>query len=87
MQRTKSATELAVTRQEILDSFGDNDSEAADLKNMERLYEVEEQIENATFDTDADKLAGLMILFELNDAPDFAEDFKANLFSRMHEFM
>jgi hypothetical protein len=78
-------TELAATRQTILDSFGDNDSEATDLENMDRLYAVETQIEKAKFETDAEKLAGLMILFELNDAPDFADQFKAKLFSRIHE--
>jgi hypothetical protein len=78
--------ELVVIRQQILDSFGDNDSEATDLKNMDRLYEVERQIEKATFDTDAEKLAGLKILFELNDAPKFADQFKASLFSRIHQF-
>jgi hypothetical protein len=81
-----TVSELAATRQTILDSFGDNDSEATDLKNMDKLYEVEASIEKATFETDADKLAGLMILFELNDAPNFADQFKAKLFSRIHQF-
>jgi hypothetical protein len=79
-------TELAATRQMILDSFGDNGSEATDLENMSRLAVVETRIACATFETDAEKLAGLLILFELNDAPDFADQFKAKLFSRIHEF-
>jgi hypothetical protein len=51
-------TGLAAIRQAILNSFGDNDTEAADLKNMERLYAVEKQIEDATYQTDADKRVG-----------------------------
>jgi hypothetical protein len=78
--------ELAATRQAILDSFCEHDTEATDLENMERLVEVETKIENATFDTDAEKLAGLRILFELDDAPDFLDQFKAKLFSRIHQF-
>jgi anti-sigma28 factor (negative regulator of flagellin synthesis) len=78
--------ELATTRKTIMDSFGDNDSEATDLMNMDKLSAVEAQIENATFETDAEKLAGYKILFELNDAPDFADQFKAKLFSRIHQF-
>jgi hypothetical protein len=74
-------TELAAIRQSILD-----DSEMPDLENFEMLIAVETKIENATFETDAEKLAGLMILFELNDAPDFADQFKAKLFSRIHQF-
>ena len=70
----------------ILDSFGDNGSEATDLENMSRLAVVETRIACATFETDAEKLAGLLILFELNDAPDFADQFKGKLFSRIHEF-
>jgi hypothetical protein len=81
-----TVTELAATRQTILDSFGDNDSEVTDLKNMDELCAIEAQIETATFDTDAEKLAGLMILFELNDAPTFADQFKAKLFSQIHQF-
>jgi hypothetical protein len=33
------------------------------------LYDVEDKKEEATFETDTEKLAGLMILFELNNAP------------------
>jgi hypothetical protein len=81
-----TVTVLAAVRQAILDSFGDTDSEATDLENMDKLTTVETQIETATFATDAEKLAGLMILFELNDAPGFADQFKAKLFSRIHQF-
>jgi hypothetical protein len=86
MTTANAVAELAARRQAILDSFGPNDSEATDLANMDRLYAVEAQIEDARFETDAEKLAGLMILFELNDAPDFADQFKAKLFSRIHQF-
>jgi uncharacterized protein Smg (DUF494 family) len=76
-----TVTELAALRQAVLD-----DSETPDLENYEMLIAVETQIEKAKFETDAEKLAGLMILFELNDAPDFADQFKTKLFSRLHEF-
>jgi hypothetical protein len=81
-----SIDELAIARQAILESFGDNDSEATDLANMEQLYAVEDRIESATFNKDAEKLAGFRILFELDDAPVFADQFKAKLFSRIHQF-
>jgi hypothetical protein len=80
VENTESVTELAALRQAILD-----DNETPDLENYEMLTAVETKIENAAFETDAEKLAGLMILFELNDAPRFADQFKAKLFSRIHE--
>jgi hypothetical protein len=43
----QSVTELATVRQAILDSFGDNDTEAADLEKMDRLYPVEAMIAKA----------------------------------------
>jgi uncharacterized protein Smg (DUF494 family) len=76
-----SITELTAARQAILD-----DTETPDLENYEMLIAVETKIENATFETDAKKLAGLLILFEQNDAPDFADQFKKKLFSRIHQF-
>jgi hypothetical protein len=76
-----TVTGLAVIRQAILD-----DTETPDLENYQMLTVVEAQIENATFETEAEKRAGLMILFELNDAPDFVDQFKAKLFSRIHQF-
>jgi hypothetical protein len=82
MLRKISITELAATRQAILD-----DTKTPDLDNFEMLLSVEDQIERATFETDAQKVAGLLILFELNDAPEFADSFKAKLFSRIHEFV
>jgi len=78
-----SITALAASRKQIIDRFDEFIDEATDLTNMNRLYEVETQIENATFETDAERLAGLMILFELNDAPVFADSFKQKLFSRI----
>ena len=77
---------LAAQRQVVLNGFGDTDNEATDLANMERLNEIEAQIESAEFNTDAEKLAGLMILFEQSDGPNFADQFKAKLFSRIHQF-
>jgi hypothetical protein len=76
-------SELATERQQVIDSFETSYDEDTDLKIMEMLYAVEAQIETATFATDAEKLAGLMILFEMNDAPVFADQFKAKLFSRI----
>jgi hypothetical protein len=81
-----SITALAASRQQITHLFDEFIDEATDLENMDKLYEVEARIETATFETDAEKLAGLMILFELNDAPDFADSFKQKLFSRIHQF-
>ena len=76
--------ELAATRQTILDSFGDNDDEATDLQNMNKLYAVEAQIENATFETDAEKLAGSKILMEAK--PSRWDHFQEKLFLRMQQF-
>jgi hypothetical protein len=84
---TTTVTELVATRQQIFESFGDGDSESTDLNNMDRLYAVETQIENATFETDAEKLAGYKMLFEQNDAPCFADQFKKKLFLRMHQYI
>jgi hypothetical protein len=82
-----SIVELATERQRLYDIFNGKeiDDDASDLE-FERINAIESTIENATFETDADKLAGLMILFELDDAPDFADRFKAKLFSRIHQF-
>jgi len=76
-----SITGLAAARQAIL-----NDGETPDLENFEMLNAVETEIQAATFETDAKKLSGLLILFEFNDAPNFADQFKAKRFSRIHEF-
>ena len=84
MLNTQSVTELAVIRQRIFESFGDDDSETTDLNNMDRLYAVETQIEKATFETDADKRVGNLILME--DKPSSWDDFQENLFLRMQQF-
>jgi hypothetical protein len=83
---SQSVFELAGYRQAVLNSFGDEDNEAADLAIMDKLVSVEDQILNAEFRSDAEKLAGFLVLFELNDAPNFADQFKAKLFSRIHQF-
>jgi hypothetical protein len=80
-----SAVELAVLRQQVLSSFGDDDNESMDLSNMDRLYAVEDQLVRAGYYTDADKMAGLAILFEDSDGPVFADEFKVKLFERMRE--
>jgi hypothetical protein len=64
----QSVTELAAQRQAVLDNFGNTD-EANDPTRMDALYDVEDKIEEATFETDTEKLAGIMLPFELNDAP------------------
>jgi hypothetical protein len=81
-----SVAELAMARQGILNSFGDNDSEAVDLENMDRLYTVEASLEKAMFETDAHKLAGLIILLDLGDKPEFADSFKQKMFLRLQQF-
>ena len=83
-----TVTELAALRQQLWDIFNSRtiDDDAVDIPEFEKACAVEKQIENASFETDADRRVGLMILFELNDAPDFADQFKAKLFSRIHEF-
>jgi hypothetical protein len=78
----RSVTELVETRRAILDSFGDNDSEATDLANMNRLYPVEDMIAAAAFESDTDKLSGLNILLESVRWDNFQE----SLFLRMQEF-
>ena len=80
----KSAAELATLRQTILDSFGANDSEAADLANMDRLYPVEAMLAEATYETNADKQAGKLILLEV--APNKWDNFQCSLFKRMQQF-
>jgi hypothetical protein len=57
-----------------------NSSTKRQTLKIDSLNAVEGKIENATFDTDAEKLAGLMILFELNDAPDFAFNLRPSYF-------
>jgi len=80
-----SAVKLAVIRQQVLSSFGDDDNEATDLANMDRLYAVEDQLVGVGYYADADKLAGLTILLEDSDGPVFADEFKVKLFKRMRE--
>jgi hypothetical protein len=83
-----SITELAKKRQQLSDIFNarEVDDDAVDAPMFKRICAVETQIETATFETDADKLAGLTILFEDNDGPVFADSFKVKLFARMQEF-
>ncbi len=77
-------TELAVIRQQVNDSFQDSHDEANDLKIMDRLTAVENQIEKAIFETDADKRVGNSILME--DNPKDWCCFRVALFLRMQEF-
>jgi len=84
MLRNATATELAATRQTILNSFGENDTEATDLKNMDRLYDIESQIESASFESDASKLSGISILLE--SLPSEWDDFQERLFLQMQKF-
>jgi hypothetical protein len=84
MLQNVSVTELAVTRRKIVDSFGDNDTEAADLEKMNQLYPVEAMIAGATYEADADKRIGNSILME--DHPSSWDDFQQNLFLRMQQF-
>jgi hypothetical protein len=89
LRKKKSFAELAAERKQLYDSFDGRevDDEKIDEPEFRKILAVETKIENATFETDAEKLAGLLILFELNDSPDFADKFKAKLFSRIHQFM
>ena len=84
MLASKSVTELAAIRQTILASFGDFVSEATDSETMEKLTDVETQIENANFETDADKRLGNLILME--GKPSCWDNFQESLFLRMQEF-
>jgi hypothetical protein len=86
MLKVMSACDLAALRQQLLASFEDGDNEAADLLKMDKLHALEEQISMATYNTPDDKLAGLVILLEHGDGPDFADDFKRKLFIQMQEF-
>jgi hypothetical protein len=71
-------------RQGILDSFEGSYDEPTDLKIMDRLYPVEDMISSVTYETDADKRAGRLILLE--DTPDRWDNFQCNLFARMQQF-
>jgi hypothetical protein len=79
-----SPAELFVIRQEILDSAYVDD--ATDLKWFESLCAVENRIAEAAYTTDADKMVGLRILVEANDAPDLADEFKQKLILRLRQF-
>ncbi len=70
LRKKKSVTELAAIPQQLYDNFNGRevDDERIDLPEFRKITAVETQIENATFGTDAERLAGLKILFELNDA-------------------
>jgi hypothetical protein len=85
MRASQSVTELAAIRKTILERPFVN--EATDMTDAAELSDLETRIEAATFNTDAEKLAGLLIALEQNDAPVFADQFKAKLFSRIHEFI
>lgn len=74
-----TVAELAIIRQSILD-----DSETPDLDNFEMLTAVETKIENANFETTADKRLGNLILME--DHPSRWDNFQENLFLQMQQF-
>jgi hypothetical protein len=85
MSKTKNLIELAIERQAILQSF-EGDDATDDMKNMRKLYSVEERIALATFESDTDKLAGLRILLDMSAKPAGFDEFKTALFLRMQEF-
>jgi hypothetical protein len=85
MLQVISVADLAVIRHEIRNSIiGDNDSEATDLENMDRLTAIESQIERAKFESEADRAVGRSILIE--NKPSSWDDFQENLFLRMQKF-
>ena len=77
-------TELVAMRQAVLDSFGDNCSEADDLEKMPVLESVEGLFVSATYNSQADKLAGNAILNEVE--PNSWDHFQCNHFKRMQQF-
>ena len=77
-----TVAELAVIRQTILDLFlGAFVDDSTDLENFDKLTAVENQIENANFETVADRRVGNKILSE--DHPSGWDNFHCNLFLRM----
>jgi hypothetical protein len=82
---TITVTGLAATRRELWDIFnGRLDDEKLDSPEFERITAVEKQIQNSTFNTDADRRIGNSILNE--DRPSMWDDFQENLFLRMQQF-
>lgn len=81
----KSVTALAAQRKHLLDDFNsrERDDEKVDLPQFEKMNAIEAMIARAEFKTTASKLAGLEILLENGDGPDFADHFKRDLFLRM----
>ncbi len=84
----KSVTALAAQRKHLLDDFNSrgHDDEKVDLPQFEKMNAIEAMIARAEFDTIASKLAGLKILLENDDGPDFVDNFKRDLFLRMQTF-
>lgn len=79
---------LAAERKRLWHEFNsrEHDDEEVDLPQFEKMNAIEAMIARAEFDTRASKLAGLMILLEEDAGPDFADDFKRDLFLRMQTF-
>jgi hypothetical protein len=88
IMKNVSITELANKRQQLLGIFNarEVDNDSIDLPEFKRICRVESKIAEATFRTDVEKLAGLTILFEDDEGPDFGDSFKVKLFARMREF-
>lgn len=86
--RKESVTVLAAERKRLWDDFNsrEQDDEKVDLPQFEKMNLIEAMIARAKFDTAASKLAGLKILLEDDDGPDFADCFKRDLFLRMQTF-
>ncbi|MCK1459619.1 hypothetical protein IVB34_14780 [Bradyrhizobium sp. 2] len=84
----KSVTVLAAERKRLWDDFNsrESDDENVDRPQFEEMNAIEAMIARAEFDTTASKLAGLKILMENGDGPDFADHFKRDLFLRMQTF-
>lgn len=77
-------TGLAAMRRELWDIFNGRtiDADAIDLPEFERITAVEKQIEDSTFNTDADRRIGNAILNEAR--PSLWDNFQENLFLKMY---
>jgi hypothetical protein len=81
-----TVTGLAAMRHELLDIFNRREVDDAkiDSPEFQRITAVEKQIENATYETEADRRIGNLILSE--NRPSLWDDFQENLFLRMQQF-
>jgi hypothetical protein len=81
-----TVAELAASRQKLCEIFNGReiDDDKIDLPEFKRIITIETKIAKATFKTDADKMAGDLILSE--NKPSCWDNFQCALYARMNQF-